>query len=394
MSNSKRRVIAFVTHSHYPRDPRVSRQAQALVASGWHVHVVCLRATGEPRSEEVRGVQVRRLPIDRHRGAPLVVYLLEYGSFCALAGICLLWLCLRHGLSVIQVASPPDFLILAGLLPKAFGVRLVFDVHDNSPELARSRFGLELDSWAYRAVVWWERFAFRIADIVLSPNTGQQAQLLRRGLPERKTHIVLNSPDEEVFNPAEYPKGLDSNGRFTVVCHGTVVRRYGADLLVRAAVQVRDRIPGLAVHIFGDGDFLPELRKLCRDLRAEDVVLIHGFQPVKRVAACLASADLCVIPTRRDVFTELLLPTRLLEAAMLDVACVMTRTETVEQIVDDQAVAYFESENVDGLAEWLVRLARSPEDRTRMAARTREQTKALAWSVQKGRYLDLLEGPA
>ncbi len=61
--------IAFVSRSYYPDDPRLQRQARALVAEGASVHVVCLRrpGTAEPATEPVGGVGVTRLGGSRKR---------------------------------------------------------------------------------------------------------------------------------------------------------------------------------------------------------------------------------------------------------------------------------------------------------------------------------------
>lgn len=384
----RRKSIAFVAHSHYPRDPRVRRQARALAGAGWEVHVFCLRGAGERRREEIDGIHVRRLPVDRHRGAPLAVYLAEYAAFCVLVTGLLFVGHLRRRFGVVEIANPPDFLILAALLPRLLGARVVFDVHDNSLELARSRFGVSQASLLYRSMALWERIAFRVAHLVLSPDAGQQERLLQRGLPEDKARLVFNSADESIFD-AVRETALPAPG-FSVICHRTIIRRYGADLLVRAAAQVRERIPGLRIHLFGDGDFLPEIRALRSDLGLQDVVEIHGFRPVEEIASCLGRAHACVIPTRRDEFTDLSLPTRLFEATALGVPCIVARTSTTLRYFAEDAAAFFDSGDVNELCGCLERLADDPALRSSLVKRARDAAAPLRWSVQKHRYVEML----
>ena len=43
---------------------------------------------------------------------------------------------------------------------------------------------------------------------------------------------------------------------FNLVYHGTMAERLGVDLLIRAVARLRERIPGLRLHLWGHGDDL------------------------------------------------------------------------------------------------------------------------------------------
>src|SRR5262249_6732242 len=63
----------MVIHSHYPLDPRVRREAEALLDAGWVVDVICLQNTGERRFEECDGALVYRSAVQRHHGSRMFV---------------------------------------------------------------------------------------------------------------------------------------------------------------------------------------------------------------------------------------------------------------------------------------------------------------------------------
>ena len=50
------RPIAMLVHSYYEEDPRVRREAEALVAAGHAVDVFSLRRPGHPREAAARPV--------------------------------------------------------------------------------------------------------------------------------------------------------------------------------------------------------------------------------------------------------------------------------------------------------------------------------------------------
>src|ERR1700730_3113138 len=130
----------MLTHSYYDEDPRVRREAEALVACGRPVDVFALRQPGAPALDEVAGVRVHRLGVQRHQGAGLATYLREYLSFLARAG----WAVTRHHwrrhYAIVQVHTLPDFLVFAGLPLKVVGVPLILDMHEAMPEFFRTRF--------------------------------------------------------------------------------------------------------------------------------------------------------------------------------------------------------------------------------------------------------------
>ncbi|HYN70262.1 MAG TPA: hypothetical protein VEX41_08630, partial [Candidatus Eisenbacteria bacterium] len=63
------RPIAIVVHSYFEEDPRVRRQAAAIVESGRAVDVISLRRPGDAAVGNVDGVRVHRLDVQRHQGA-------------------------------------------------------------------------------------------------------------------------------------------------------------------------------------------------------------------------------------------------------------------------------------------------------------------------------------
>ena len=75
----------MVVHEHFPRDFRVRREARALNRAGYEVTIISLKYPGQPAHEIFEDLEVIRLPIQRHRGKSLPIYLAEYVGFCSMA---------------------------------------------------------------------------------------------------------------------------------------------------------------------------------------------------------------------------------------------------------------------------------------------------------------------
>ena len=144
----------MVVHAYYEGDARVRRYAESLAAGGHRVDVLALRAPGKPKTEELRGVCVERLPLSRHRGGTLR-YLFEYVWFTLLCGFVLTLRCRRY--DVVHVHNMPDFLVFAALLPRLFGRVVMLDVHDLMPEVYCSKFKTSVRHpgiWPIRLQEW------------------------------------------------------------------------------------------------------------------------------------------------------------------------------------------------------------------------------------------------
>lgn len=378
----------MIVDNGYP-DPRVQRQALALVARGHHVDVICARTVQEPRTAVIDGVHVYRVPVFRQRGAGLLSQLVEYAAFVMWAAAQLLRL-QRHGrYDVVQVHNVPDFLVLAALPAKVIGTPILLDLHDLMPEFFASRFGGRMDSLPVRIVRWQERASRALADHVITVTELWRRTLISRGASADRVDVVMNTPDERLY-PRREPRP-EVPGPIRLIYHGTVTHRYGIDLLLRAVAQARDRVP-LRLTLHGRGEMAGEVSELVEELGLGDVVTLSREKlAVEDLAALIAEADIGVVPNRNDVFTDGILPTKLMEYAAIGVPAIVARSSATTAYFRDDMVRYVEPEDVDALADAIVELAERPELRRELADRARAFQDTHPWSAEADRYLALVE---
>src|SRR5438132_9347797 len=192
--------VGMLVHAYYPADVRVRREAEALTSAGYDVDVVCLRRkrrtgqAGESPRETINGVRVHRLPLERKRGGKLR-YFFEYALLTLLGSIKLARLHFSQRFHVVHIHNMPDFLVLAGLLPKWTGATLLLDVHDPMAELYEA-YGSGRTGWVTRALDWQQRMSCRLANRVVSVSESMRENLQRKGVPSDKIFIVHNFPDQ------------------------------------------------------------------------------------------------------------------------------------------------------------------------------------------------------
>jgi len=384
----------MVVHNYYPLgEPRVEREAQALVNHGYEVDVICLQREGEPVVDTKAGVQVYRLPVKRHRGRGLAVQLLEYLAFFVMAFGKLAILHLQRHYGVVQIHNLPDFLIFAALVPKLTGVRLILDIHDLMPEFYASRFKSGLTSWPVRLVCWQEWLSCRFADHVITVSDHWRQTLIKRGVPAHKCSVVMNVADDHIFRMESDQNGHTiRNSRFHLIYHGTVVQRYGLDVAIRAIDRVRRDIPGIHLTILGKGDYIDTLIQMTQELAlGAHVSICNEIRPVEELPGIIRAADLGIVPYRNDTFTDALLPTKLMEYAALGLPAIAARTTAIEAYFRDTMTEFFEPGDSNDLAARIHELYQCPERMAELTRSSKKFNERYNWAKIGAEYVALVD---
>lgn len=382
----------MIVHSYYPHDEtRVQRQAEALVKSGFCTDVVCLRYADEPKVATAGGVTIHRLPIQRDKRRGMVGQLFEYLAFLFLAAIEVTRLHLQERFDTVQVHNLPDFLVFAALVPRLTGSRILLDLHDLMPEFFCARSGVGLDSFTARMVIWQEQLACRFAHHVITVTDLWRQTLIRRGVPAEKCSVVMNVADPQYFRPTTERLGGGARG-LRLIYHGTLTSRYGIDLVLHALAQRRAELPNVRLTIHGRGEYLETVRALRKSLGLEDVVQVQTeFLSSAALAELVGEHDVGVVPYRRDIFTDGILPTKLMEYMALGVPALVARTPCLSQYFDDTEVEFFAPEDVEDLGHHLAILYHDPERRRVLAQNTSNFNQKYNWAGEGEKYVQLVK---
>jgi glycosyltransferase involved in cell wall biosynthesis len=379
----------MIVYSFYPDDPRVRREAEALMDAGWKVDIICLRGDEESAVQSYQHAQVYRLSCVKRRGASLSTYLAQYSKFFLLATARLVRLHMRRRYDLVQVHNMPDFLVFTALVPKMLGTHVILDIHDLVPELYAAKFVDREDHPFVRLMRWTERRSTRFAHHVITVGETFRRRLEGRSVPSERLTVVMNSADTRLFHPMK-PR-VPSNGDFRLVYHGGVFERYGLDVAVRAVARLKGQIPGLQFEIYGGGDALESVTQLVADLGVQDIVHLSGAIPLEKVPDRIAGADMGVIPYRSNLFTELLYPTKAFEYIAMGIPFVMSRTSAMRELFGDIPDLFVAPDDVEGLAAHILALYHSPARRQRLLLAESEAYKPFAWDEQRRKYVTLVD---
>jgi glycosyltransferase involved in cell wall biosynthesis len=388
--------VCMVVFSYYPADPRVRREAEALVEAGMRVEVVCLRGEGQAKREEINGVTARRLPIRRTRGGKLR-YILEYLLFFVAAFFAVCGLSLRRRIGIVHAHNMPDFLIFTGLLPRLLGGRTVLDLHDPTPEVFQTKYGIEKGGRTFKLLAFVERISIRFASLVLTPNIRFKEVFGERGCPSDKIKIVMNSPDESIFREemadewaAEGRDGDDKT--FKVMFHGGIYERHGLNTALEAIARVRAETPDLRLEVYGDGDHVEAFQAMVAELGLGDVVRYRGSVPLETIARAIPKADIGLIANNKSPFTLINMPTRIFEYLAMGRPVIAPRTPGILDYFGEEELFFFEPGDAEDLGRALVKAYRDREARERVLTRARPVYQKHAWRLEKQGLVQALRG--
>lgn len=382
--------VCMIAYTDYAADARVRRAAEALVQRGDEVRVICpLTSLIEARAETSAVILHPTRAVAYAAASNPFSYVRRYLTFLIVAAVHALRLHLKHRFDVVHVHTMPDFLIFSALGPKLLGAKLILDVHDLTPELYASKFGLSESHWIIRVLKTVERASVRLADAAIAVHQPHLDALISHGNPSDKFTIVMNVPDPAIFR---HRNGHAPPDDFTLIYHGTVGARHGLDVAVRAVALARRQVPDVKLRIIGDGDDFARVNALVDELGVrESVQLEQGFRRLEDMVPAIERASVGIVPIVDDPFTRYMLPLKLLEYVAVGIPVISSSTSTIRAYFSDEMLALTPSGDAENLAARIVELYNDPAKRTKLANEASRFTEDHHWAKEKQDYYQLID---
>lgn len=377
-----RHILLVVENLPLARDHRLRKQAAALVEAGYRVSVICRRDPGNTAIDGVR-VYEYRPPVD---GSSKLGFLREYGYSLAVAGWLIATTFVRDRFDAIQISGTPDIYFLIAAPLRLFGVRLVFDQRDLSPELYELRYGRR--GVAYRLLARLERASYRCADHVVTVNHSLERIAYERGDLALGTVSVIGNGPLLAHTVGVTPRPELKRGRGHLCCWVGVM---GPQDRVEVAVQaLAHLVHGLGrtdchVTLVGDGESRAGAQELAAGLGVSEFVSFPGWLDESEAFAHLATADLGIEPNLEDIVS----PVKVMEYLAFGLPVVAFDVSETRRLAGD-AAAYATPRDVQAFAELIDALLDDPPRCNRMGELGRQRVRdEIAWDRQSPRYVDV-----
>ena len=355
--------VLMIHYSPYPADVRPRREAETLVEAGMTVDTICIMQEGQKPQETISGVTAYRVNIKKSRSSKSR-YIWEYLYFAFIAFYRTARLHFRKKYDLIHVHNMPDFLAFCALIPKLSGAKIILDLHDPVPEIYITKFGIPESHPAIKLLSFIEKISIRFVDHVITPNIAFRDLFIRRGCPPQKIDVVMNTPMEKVFantGPSRQQVISVTDEEFVIMYHGTISLRNGCLDLLKAVDEIKEEIPGLRLHIFGNGETVELLKSRIVESGLSELVKYHGLVPNEIIFDAIRNIHLGIIPNQMNPFTNLNFPVRIFEYLALKKPLIVPKTKGILDYFDEDSIIFFEPGKISSLAETIFNCYKTPE---------------------------------
>lgn len=385
------RVLILLENLPLARDPRVRREARALLDAGYGVSVVC-PAGPDPLPADLAGVRLHTYPAPPEPRSPWG-FVWEYTYSWVMTALLTAAVFVREGFDILQACNPPDTAFVLAWPFKAAGRPFVFDHHDLAPEVFTARYG-RTSGLAFRALRTLERATFATADHVVATNESFRQVALTRGrkAPAAVT-VVRNGPDLDAAHRPEVRPELRA-GRPRLCCWlGTMFPDDGLELALAAVDHLVHRIgrTDCTFAFVGDGTKRADMEALAARLGVADWVTFPGWMALDDALAYVATADLGLSPNpktpRLDVSTSM----KVMEYMAFELPVVAFDVDETRRSAGDAAV-YASGNDPAEYARLIDELLDDPDRCATMGKSGRARVEGgLAWEHQRAAYVGVFD---
>lgn len=288
--------------------------------------------------------------------------------------------------SVIQSASNHRTALPALIAARRVGVPFIYEVRGlweiteitKRPELKGSE--------RFEAQVQLETLVAQEADAVLAITEQVADELVDRGVPREKIHVVPNAVDPHEFMPlpvdVDYAasKKLDSQIP-TIGFAGSIVEYEGLDTLIDASQLLTQKQVAHQIVIAGSGESEAALKDKVKQLKLSNVHFL-GRLPQGEIPRLMSTFDIVACPRLSNEITELVSPLKPLESFASGKPTVLSDVRPNIDLAgkDSSRARLFKAGNPEDLAEVIAGLIADPQSATEMARRAR------LWSVRERQW--------
>jgi colanic acid biosynthesis glycosyl transferase WcaI len=327
----------------------------------------------------LEGIDVIRVWVKTSPNKNFINRMLFYLSYMLNAVITGLFMA-RGKYDLIYASSPPLFVGGSALaLSLIKHIPMIFEVRDLWPESAIALgelSNLTVISFATRL----ENACYRRAKLVVVVTRGIYNRLVERGINSSKLAIIPNGANTDMFtfrsgSRQQIRYKLNLEGKFIAIYAGILGLAQGLETILESANLLREN-PNIHFILIGDGPKRVELIDLSTKYNLPNVTFIPE-KPTDQIPEYLSAADVALVPLRKVAVFKGVLPSKLFDAWACQRPVLISIDGEARAIVEEiQGGIYVPPEEPAKIAEALIELMDSPDQRDQMGINGRKYTQA------------------
>lgn len=290
---------------------------------------------------------------------------------------------------------------LTGLaLRERYGIPVVYEVRSFLEASWSSDAEHAESAEQYHRRLATEDRTMHAVDAVVTIAESMRTEIMARGIPADKVHVIPNGVDPVAFAPRQADP--EDRRRYGLADDRTVIgyvssldnAREGHEVLIAGTAKLLAAGRKVQCLIVGGGRRQEELERLAKELGIRGSVVFTGAVPHDRIAAVYALFDIFVVPRLSDMASRFVTPLKPFEAMAAGRPLVVADLPALAEIVaPGERGLTFPSGDADGLAAAVGRLMDDPALRQSLADAGRRWVLAeRTWDRNGARYRDVYAG--
>lgn len=258
---------------------------------------------------------------------------------------------------VIVIFTPPVFLGVVGVLFKLiWHCPLVINIQD-LPFDAAIALGLLKRGFPAWIIKKMETWVYQRSDLVVTISSAMFNNVMEKGVPESRLHLVPNWIDVDRAHDTLSAKGKflashpEARGKFTVVYAGNLGSKQGVENLLYLARNLRENT-AFHFYVIGDGVEKDRLLNICRELKLENLTFLP-FMAQMEYEAMLVDIDVVYIAQRGNAGNNFF-PSKLLGLMVYGKPMLVSAdkdSELAQLIIESKCGLVSQYGDIDSLAE-------------------------------------------
>lgn len=322
----------------YPPDIRVDKEVASLAAVGHRVFLACLSRKGRPQTETTGGMSVTRMtPPEPGLGRALnsLTYHATFRSPYWRDRL-IDWARTERvdALHVHDLPFAPTVL-KAG---RRLGLPVVVDLHENYPAALAGWKSPDGTERLFRVFERYPGIELEVAREAFRTITVVEEGLDRfrvAGIPGERLVVVSNT---EPLSYGDEVRSLSRDPRFgediVLLYAGGFAPDRGIDVAIRAMPELLATGRPYRLVLAGDGEVLDDMKDLAASLRVAHRVEFTGWVEASTVRRLVASADIGLVPHRKNEQRQTTVPHKLFQFMVSSRAVAVSDCAPLKRIVE------------------------------------------------------------
>tara|TARA_B100000315_G_scaffold249968_1_gene282002 strand:- start:692 stop:1879 length:1188 start_codon:yes stop_codon:yes gene_type:complete len=384
--------IFMIGYIELERDPRVLREAKALVYNGAKVDVIGLKNIDNANINNIDGINYIKINLSRQMRKGSQSYILQYLLFFVKSFLKILSLSRNNHYDIIYVHNIPDFLVFLAFFHKIFfSTKVILDIHDPMTESLRHRMKFRGSSVILKFVEIIERLSWEFSDELITVNKGCKTLIEKQMNYKKDVKIILNMPDRSLFqldNPIDEVEIFKD--KFVLLYTGTLSKWYGLDIAINSLNYLIDSIPNILIYIIGQGPEKNNLNKLIIEKGFSKYVIISDSVPQKQIIPLIYSCSIGISTHLAIDFSKIYFSTKVAEFIYCGKSVVCSRTQGILNYFDDDDLFFFEPGNIVDFSSKVLMVYNDSELVRTKIYNSKQKVKSLDWEIQKNKLFDII----